>query len=68
MKIYGKGKPVRKRLLNQDKGQSQMMRQVLQRIKTGGEPLISPAEIFAGTQACFAALESIKTRQPVSIR
>jgi predicted dehydrogenase/threonine dehydrogenase-like Zn-dependent dehydrogenase len=67
MKIYGKGKPMRKRLLNQDKGQSQMMRQVLQRIKTGGEPLIPPAEVFAVTQACFAALESIKTRQPVGI-
>ena len=68
MKIYGKGKPTRKRLLNQDKGQSQMMKQFLQRIKMGGEPLMPPEEIFTVTQACFAVLQSIRTRQSVSIK
>jgi predicted dehydrogenase/threonine dehydrogenase-like Zn-dependent dehydrogenase len=66
-KIYGKGKPTRRRLLNQDKGQSQMMKQFLQRIKMGGGPLMSPEDIFTVTQACFAVLESIRTRQAVSI-
>jgi len=68
MKIYGKGKPTRKRLLNQDKGQSQMMKQFLQRIKMGGEALISPEEIFTVTQVCFAVLQSIRTQQSVSIK
>ena len=67
MKIYGRGKPQRKSLLNQDKGQSQMVGRFLDRIKTGGEPLIPPAQIFAVTQACFACLESIKTRQAVRL-
>lgn len=66
-KVYGKGKPVRRRLLNQDKGQAQMMRQVLQRIKVGGEPLISPQEIFVVVETCFAILESIATRQAVAV-
>jgi predicted dehydrogenase len=65
MKIYGRGKPTSRRLLNQDKGQSQMMKQFLQQIKTGGEPLISPEEIFTVTRACFAILQSIKTQQSI---
>jgi len=67
MQIYGKGKPVRRRLMNQDKGQSQMMTQFLQRVKAGGEPLMSAEGLFAVTLACFAALESIKTRQAVAL-
>ncbi len=67
MKVYRKGKPANRRLLNQDKGQASMMEQFLERIKTGGRPLISPDEIFAVTQAGFAILESIKTRQAVAV-
>jgi len=67
LKIYGKGKPVRKQLLNQDKGQAEMMKQFLQHIKTGAESLISAEEIFSVTDASFAVLESIRSRQSVSV-
>ena len=65
--MYGKGKPLRKRLLNQDKGQPHMVKQFLERIKTGGDPLIPFTEIFTVTRACFAVLESMKTRQVVKV-
>ena len=66
--IYGEGKPVRKRLLNQDKGQAQMVRGLLERIKTGGAPLIGPEELFSIVEATFSILESLKTRQAVRLR
>ncbi|MHC4703571.1 MAG: Gfo/Idh/MocA family oxidoreductase [Planctomycetota bacterium] len=67
MRIYGKGKPSRNRLLNQDKGQVEMMRQFIELLKRGGSPLISPDEIFTVTEACFAVLKSLKTRQSVTV-
>ncbi len=67
MTLHGTGKPVRRRLLNQDKGQSQMLKQFFQRLRSGEGPLIPPDEVFAVTQACFAVLDSIRTRKPVRI-
>jgi predicted dehydrogenase/threonine dehydrogenase-like Zn-dependent dehydrogenase len=67
LEVFGSGKPERKKLLNQDKGQPAMVRQFLERIKAGGEPLIPANEIFAVTQVCFGVLESLRTRQVVSL-
>ncbi len=67
LEICGKGKPYRKKLLSQDKGQANMVRKFIERVKTGGKPLIDPNEIFTVTKACFAVIESIKTRQVISL-
>jgi predicted dehydrogenase/threonine dehydrogenase-like Zn-dependent dehydrogenase len=65
--IHSSVKSFHNKKLIQDKGQAQMMIQFLQQLKIGGEPLISPEEIFTVTQACFAILKSIRTRESVSI-
>lgn len=65
--IYSSGRPHRKRFFVQDKGQANMVRAFLRSIMDGGPPLIAPQEIFAVTRATFAAVESLKTRQVVSL-
>ncbi len=67
LEIFGKGKPLRKKILNQNKGQGQMVSEFLDGIKTGKSALISPQEIFTVAKACFAIIESIQTRQVVNI-
>ncbi|NLZ06751.1 MAG: Gfo/Idh/MocA family oxidoreductase [Phycisphaerae bacterium] len=67
MTFFGKGKPIRRRLLNQDKGQSQMMKEFLRQLRQGEGPLIAPDDIFAVTEACFGVLDSIRTRKAVKI-
>ena len=67
LEVFGKGKPQRRKLLNQDKGQPVMVKQFLEWIKTGGKPLIPAEEIFTVTRASFAVLESLRTRQGVSL-
>lgn len=68
LKIYGKGKPMRKRLLNQNKGQPAMVKAFLASIRDGGPPLISPQELFAVSKATFAVTESLHSRQAVTIQ
>lgn len=67
LEIFGSGKPARKKLLNQDKGQKRMVHEFLSAIKDGGLPPISAQEIFAVTRATLRAVESIKSRQALSI-
>jgi len=67
LEIHTNGKRVRKRLLNQDKGQAVMVRAFIDSVKNGGLALIRPDEIFAVTKATFAVVESLKTRQVVSV-
>ena len=63
--IYSSGKPYRKKLMTQDKGQARMVQTFLLRIKNGGQPLIPPEEIFSVMRAVFAVIQSLKTRQTV---
>ena len=65
LRLFGKSKQ-KKKLLNLDKGQKQMVKQFLQSLITG-KPLIPFEEIVAVTKATFAVLESIKTGQVVKI-
>jgi len=44
-----------------------MVKAFIDLIKNGGKPLINPEEIFVVTKATFAVVESLKTRQVVSI-
>lgn len=65
--IFGDGSPRRQRTLYQEKGQAQMIRAFLDRLKTGGEPLMSPHGCFTVMQACFAVEESLRTQTVVSL-
>jgi predicted dehydrogenase/threonine dehydrogenase-like Zn-dependent dehydrogenase len=66
--VFGSSKQERKKLLNQNKGQADMVKAFLNRIKDGGDSLIRPGEIFAVTRATFGIIESLHSRQAVSIR
>ena len=65
--IFGGGKQERKKLLNQNKGQANMIKAFINRIKDGGDPLIMPEEIFAVTKTTFGIIESLQNHQAVSI-
>lgn len=67
LEIYSTGRPRRKKSLVQNKGQADMVKAFIRNIKEGGTPLIPTEELFAVTRATFAILESIKTRQAISL-
>ena len=67
LEIHGSAKLFRKKLLNQDKGQARMVQAFVERIKSGGPPLIAPEEIARVTQVTFAVQESLKTRQAFGV-
>lgn len=57
--IYGKGKPSKTKLLNQNKGQKEMVEGFVNGIITNGSAPIPFSEIVAVTKASFKVLESI---------
>jgi predicted dehydrogenase/threonine dehydrogenase-like Zn-dependent dehydrogenase len=63
--IHSSGRPYRKKLITQDKGQAKMVRAFVHRIKNGGRTLMAPEEIFSVTRATFAVVRSLKTHQTV---
>ena len=67
LEIHGSQKPFKKKLINQDKGQARMVNAFVERIKSGGPPLIAPEELARVTQFTFAAQESLKTRQAFGV-
>jgi polar amino acid transport system substrate-binding protein len=60
LKIYGKGKPYKKKLINQNKGQKQMMDAFFNGLLKTGETPIPFSEIYAVTKTSFDVLESIR--------
>ena len=60
LKIYGKGKPKKTKLLNQNKGQKEMVEAFVDGLLEDGQAPISFKEIVAVTKASFSVLESIK--------
>ncbi len=67
LEIYGKGKPYKKKLINQDKGQKDMVDAFLD--ATGNEQVmpISFEETFITTLSTFKIIESIRNNQIVSL-
>jgi predicted dehydrogenase len=63
LKVYGIGRPYRKKLMSQDKGQKQEVRFFLDAVKSSGENPIPLAEIFSTSEVCFGILEAIRTGQ-----
>ncbi|MFY0604922.1 MAG: bi-domain-containing oxidoreductase [Flavobacteriaceae bacterium] len=60
LKIYGKGKPTKKKLLNQNKGQKEMVESFVNGLLDKGETPIPFNEIVAVTKATFKVIESLK--------
>ena len=60
LKIYGKGKPKKKKLLNQNKGQKEMVNAFVNGLLEDGQAPISFEDIVAVTKASFKVLESVK--------
>src|SRR5690606_925836 len=60
LKIYGKGKPSKKKLLNQNKGQKEMVEAFVNGLLKDGQSPIPMQDIFAVTRATLKVLESIQ--------
>jgi len=68
LKIYGKGKPYKKKLFNQNKGQKEMVEAFINGLLKDGQSPIPMEDIFAVTSATFKVLESIKNgSQPYKV-
>lgn len=67
LEIHTTGKAFRKKSLVQNKGQANMVKAFIQKIKDGGPQLIAAQEIFSVTRATFAAIESLKKHQAISL-
>ncbi len=67
LEIHGRGRPKRERLLNQDKGQKEMVRQFVSASLGRGGRVIPFADILASTDATFAVKESLRTRSAVRV-
>lgn len=60
LKIYGKGKPKKDKILNQNKGQKEMVTAFVNGLLTNGQAPIPFEDIVAVTKASFKVLESVK--------
>lgn len=67
LEIYGDGKPFKKSLLSQDKGQKTMIKTFLDTIKQGKPSPISFEEIYYVTLTTFKIIESIRTKKILTI-
>lgn len=67
LEIYGGGKPERKKLINQDKGQKLMVESFIKTVKDGGQVSIPLAEILAISRTTFKVLESLRSREALSV-
>ncbi len=53
--------------ITQDKGHRAQFRQLLESVRTGGEPLLPLREIFNTTRATLAAIESLRRKEWISL-
>lgn len=67
IEIYGKGKPFKKKLVNQDKGQKEMVNAFLEATVNKAKMPISFEETFITTLSTFKIIESIRNMNVVSI-
>ncbi|MCK4818245.1 oxidoreductase, partial [bacterium] len=67
LKIYGKGRPYKKKLMSQDKGQKNEVKSFIDSILNGTEPIIAPQEIFNTSEVTFKIIESIRTGKAIKI-
>lgn len=63
--IYGKGRPQRKKLMSQDKGQKDMINVFLGNLKNGTGSPIPFHQLYTVSLASFAAIRSLAEHQPI---
>lgn len=68
LEIHGTGKPMKKKLLSQNKGQKSMIKSFISAVQKGSIMPISFEEIYAVTHASFKILDSLSTNSSVSLR
>ena len=67
LKIFGKGKPYKKKLFNQNKGQKNELKLFFDAITRGIKSPIPLNEIFLTSKVCFKIIESIRTGKNIKI-
>jgi len=67
MVVYGRGRPFKKTLWAQDKGQKTEVKAFLDAVRQGGAAPIPIAEIFSATDVTFKVLESLRTGQVITL-
>jgi predicted dehydrogenase/NADPH:quinone reductase-like Zn-dependent oxidoreductase len=67
LEVYGGGKPFKKSLTSQDKGQKMMVKAFIDSIKNGKPSPIPFEEIYTVSLTTFKVIESIRTKQAVKI-
>jgi predicted dehydrogenase len=67
LKVYGIGRPYRKKLMSQEKGQKNEVRGFIDSILKGAAPIIPLNEIINTTDVTFKIIESIKTGKVVKV-
>ena len=65
--VYGRGRPFKKTLLTQDKGQKAEVKAFLDAVQQGGAAPIPIAEIFSATDVAFKIMESLRTGQVIAL-
>jgi predicted dehydrogenase/threonine dehydrogenase-like Zn-dependent dehydrogenase len=65
--VYGRGRPFKKTLLTQDKGQKAEVKAFLDAVRQGGAAPIPIAEIFSATDVTFKIMESLRTGQVIAL-
>jgi predicted dehydrogenase len=66
--VHAGQRDVHRSRLRQDKGHRAAWEAFIEAIRTGGPPPIRYSELYAVTQASFAAVETMQTGQAVAIR
>jgi predicted dehydrogenase len=67
LEIHGGGKPERKKLINQDKGQKLMVESFVRAVRDGGRAPIPLAEVVAVSRTTFKVLESLRCREALVV-
>ena len=65
--IRGSGKPYKKKLMSQDKGQKLMVRAFVRSLEEGGEAPIPADQLIAVSLACFRVLDSLRWREALPV-
>jgi len=66
LNVYGDGRPFRKKLISQDKGQKEMVRAFVEAVQAGGVAPIPFEDIYAVTLTTFRIIESLRKRHVVT--
>ena len=67
MTIHARGRRIKKKLLSQDKGQKEQVKQFIETVQKGGEPLISIRELLNTSLTTFAIVQSLCECRQVDI-